>query len=133
MKYYQKAEFSEKYATPYNILKSQASGGVLKEPDSYSPVESSVQTLNWEGQGKEGIISRVASIDVSCDYIYKKVTCFVNKANIANNVLYPELKLLKEKIDAYNDSISKYERLCNQQTQIEGELRRAQESLGTEV
>ena len=107
-----KKTFNGNYQEWLNTLKEQSDVTVFDLPE-YSPVVSSIDTLEWDGEGKKAICGTVEQLDTTCSGYYETVTCLVNKTKIAYNVLYPELCELKEKIDAYNNSVDEYNNMSN--------------------
>ena len=121
MSVYTKQEFDGNYLTWYNTIKSQGTVTIPKL-DDYSPIESSIAELDWEGNGKNAIIVNIRKLDSKCATLQKKVSCYVTKAKIVYSVLYPELQLLKQKIEAYSKSVDNYTKLQAKQQEYEREL-----------
>ena len=115
-----KKTFDGKYLGWYHTLKTKDEV-TLFQLEKYTPVLKTIEELPWEGEGKNAICSKILQIDGKCDQFYETVTCRVNKTKIVNEVLFPELKLLKEKIEAYNQSIDDYNKI-NSQLQYEKSL-----------
>ena len=109
---YAKKAFEGKYLTWFETLKAQEKTEVFLL-ENYQRVEGLIESLNWEGEGKKSICEAIDKIDIECTQYYESVSNFVTKTRIAYTVLYPDLKLLKNKIDKYNASVDEYNKLSD--------------------
>ncbi len=109
---YTKETFDGKYLTWYEKLKSQEKTEVFLL-ENYQPVGGKIESLKWEGEGKKSICEAISKIDTECTKYYESVSNFVAKTRIVYTILYPDLKLLKDKIDKHNACVDEYNKLSD--------------------
>ena len=110
---YVKKSFDGEYLKMHDTISSHGNVSVL-ELGSYTHVLSSIKALQWEGNSKESICTKIDQIDSKCDNFYTEVSCMIKKTKITYGVLFQELKLLKQKIEEYNNSVDDYNRIYSQ-------------------
>lgn len=100
----EKKTFDGIYLDYYSRIKSHGNSSVL-EISSYSPVKNSIGDLPWKGESKDAVQNNVSNIDTICDAMHSLIEMLIKKTKIVYHVLYPDLVLLKETIQKYNDTI----------------------------
>lgn len=112
-----KKTFDPEFQNYLNIIKAHGTASVM-DIYSYSPVSSKVKDLYWEGKSEESFQNSIQNIDSYCESLHLYIDNLIKKTKIIFKVLYPDLEMLKEKIELYNktlDEISRTQSLINQE------------------
>ena len=103
---YIKKNFEGKYLEWYTII--SANKEKVPEKVEYSPVESSVSSLDWQGENKTAICNTVSNIDSICNVLADSLSSNIDKIKICTGTLFNDLETLKNKISEYNGYIDEY-------------------------
>ena len=103
-----KKVFAEEFYNYYNTIKTHGTASIM-DIYNYSPVESKVNDLYWEGKSQESFKSNIQKIDGYCESLHQFINNLIKKTKIIFKILYPDLETLKGKIDLYNDTIDQIE------------------------
>lgn len=112
-----KKTFDGEFLNYYNIIKTHGTASVMNIYN-YSPVANKVNELYWEGSSKDSFQNSIKNIDSYCESLHQFIDNLIKKTKITYKVLYPDLEMLKAKIDLYNatiDQINKTQKLIAQE------------------
>ena len=102
---HEKVTINQEYLNILETLKAEKNVKPAKYIQKYEEVKSKVEGLEFVGDARERVIGNVGTIDAKCDDFYNIVSCYVKKAALASEVLYPDLVLYKKMVDEQHASV----------------------------
>lgn len=111
---HEKIPINQEYLKILDTLKAEKNVKPAKYIEKYEEVQSKVEGLEFVGDAREGVIGNVGTIDAKCENFYNIVSCYVKKAALASEVLYPDLVLYKKMVEEQNASVDLLEKLKKQ-------------------
>ena len=108
---YSEIKFEGKYKEFHTKIKqdSKSIGKIAK----FDSCGDKVGQIDCQAEIKNALSDNISYIENYCNSIYQKETYVLNKTKICKGVLFDQLSLLKDKIELYNQTRSKYKHIIN--------------------